>query len=228
MVYTALLLGFTGSIHCIGMCSPLAMAVTNLSSRVWLNRLLYNSGRIFTYAVLGLGAASAESLFPVSHYQNGISIALGMLLLTMGFAGISGIKIPFLTAVIVKFISLLKKIFARYLQQKRAGAVVLLGIVNGFLPCGLTFIALLFCLTLQGPWEGFFYMLLFGAGTLPAMMGLTALINPVMRRFQWNMRHVMTVLMITSGCMLIARVFVHPAAQGITHTAREAGITICR
>jgi sulfite exporter TauE/SafE len=209
MLFTALILGFTGSIHCIGMCSPLAMAVANVSKTVWLNRLFYNGGRIFIYSILGLGAASADALFPVSQYQNLISILLGITLLVMGVAGISGLKIPFITAGIAKFIALLKRTFARYLHKKNTSSVILLGMINGFLPCGLTFMALMVCVTLKGPWMGFTYMLIFGLGTLPAMLGFTAIINLIIKKFRWSVRSVMTVLMITSGSLLITRVFVH-------------------
>ncbi|HEY9048855.1 MAG TPA: sulfite exporter TauE/SafE family protein [Ohtaekwangia sp.] len=221
MLYAALILGFTGSMHCIGMCSPLAMAVTNLSRNAWLNRLLYNIGRIFTYSLLGFAAASTESLLPVAQYQNIVSILLGVILLVMGIAGVSGIHIPLVSTALAKFIAILKKIFAHYLKKKNTGSVILLGAINGFLPCGLTFMALMFCLTLQGPWQGFSYMLAFGIGTLPAMLGLTALINPLMKRFQWSVRHVITVLLIASGCLMIARVFI----DHTTHTIQPASTT---
>lgn len=230
MYVTALILGFTGSIHCVGMCSPLAMTVTNITSRAWLNRFLYNTGRIITYAFMGLAASSAEALIPIAQYQNKISCLLGIVLLIMGFAGFSGVTIPFITPLLVKFISLLKRIFSHYLKKRTTGSIIAMGIINGFLPCGLTFMALMFCLTLKGPCEGFTYMLLFGAGTLPAMIGLTALINPVVKKFRWSMQHVMTVLLLMSGCLLIARgVIHHPSlTHQNMHTPTVSEIVICR
>jgi len=228
MLYTALILGFTGSMHCIGMCSPLAMAVTNMSRHAWLNRLFYNAGRISTYSLLGFAAASAESLLPIARYQNLVSILLGVSLLVMGFAGMSGIHIPFVSTTMGKFIALLKKVFAHFLKRRHAGSVWLLGMINGFLPCGLTFMALMFCLTLPGPWHGFGYMALFGIGTLPAMLGLTILINPMMKRFQWSMRNIMVVLLITSGCVMIARVFVDHASHTAMQHPQEVTIVTCR
>jgi sulfite exporter TauE/SafE len=52
MIWTAFIIGFAGSLHCLGMCSPLAMAVTNMSPAIVLNRLLYNFGRILTYGLM--------------------------------------------------------------------------------------------------------------------------------------------------------------------------------
>ncbi|HEY8934105.1 MAG TPA: sulfite exporter TauE/SafE family protein [Cyclobacteriaceae bacterium] len=227
MFFTALILGFTGSMHCIGMCSPLAMAVANLSKKAWLNRLLYNAGRIFTYALLGSGAASADSLLPVSQYQNIISITLGIMLLIMGITGISGLRIPFITTLITKLTSALKRIFTHYLQKKTTGAVMLLGMINGFLPCGLTFIALMFCIALRTPWEGFIYMFLFGLGTLPAMLGLSVIINPIANKFHWRMSNVITVMMIISGCLLITRVWINHHEHHIP-ALQEHEIVVCR
>ena len=58
MLLTALILGFTGSLHCLGMCSPLAMMVTGQSAKGFTKRLVYNSGRIVTYSVAGFIVAS--------------------------------------------------------------------------------------------------------------------------------------------------------------------------
>ena len=76
MFYTALIIGFMGSLHCVGMCSPLAMAVANLSPRTMISRLLYNSGRILTYSILGATVASVGFALPLTHYQNVMSLVL--------------------------------------------------------------------------------------------------------------------------------------------------------
>ena len=77
MWYTALLIGITGSLHYAGMCSPLLMAVTNLTKSVVVNRLLYNGGRILTYAILGSLFSGAGSFLPISPYQNLLSLLFG-------------------------------------------------------------------------------------------------------------------------------------------------------
>ena len=76
MVLTALIMGLTGSLHCVGMCSPLAMAVGNMNTRAFLNRVIYNAGRIVTYGVLGLGIAGVGLALPISKFQNLVSILL--------------------------------------------------------------------------------------------------------------------------------------------------------
>jgi sulfite exporter TauE/SafE len=210
MWFTALILGFAGSLHCAGMCSPLAMAAT-MRGHVLLNRFLYNAGRIFTYGLLGTIMSTTGMGLSASGFQNQLSIILGILLLIIGVTGISTIHLPGITPGLQKIASALKSAFADYLARKTYFATMVLGVLNGLLPCGLTFLALTYCLTVS-PLNGFIFMLLFGAGTLPAMFGLAFLLSGIMKRFQWSMRRVTTVLLIISGCLLIARVFfIHPA-----------------
>ena len=94
---TALILGFAGSIHCIGMCAPLAIAVTSMRRSAALNRVAYNIGRVSTYGILGAIIASAGVVLPIHRYQNIISIVLGASLLLIALGGIKHVRIPGLT-----------------------------------------------------------------------------------------------------------------------------------
>ena len=205
---TALIIGFAGSVHCLGMCSPLVMAVSSLKPSALLNRLLYNSGRIVTYAVMGALVSGIGMILPLHKFQNIISIALGTALLLIGFAGLPKIQIPGLTSGVQRFTTTLKTLFAAQLKQKSRGAIMLLGALNGLLPCGLTLIALAWCLTLRGPLDGLKFMLLFGAGTLPVMLGLTSALPLVIKKLNWSIQKLTTSMLILSGCVLIARVFI--------------------
>jgi len=111
MWLTALIMGLAGSLHCAGMCSPLAMTITSMNSPAISNRLLYNAGRILTYGLLGASVASMGLILPLPKFQNILSITLGIILITMGVTGISGLRIPLLTISIIKFTNLIKNIF---------------------------------------------------------------------------------------------------------------------
>lgn len=228
MWLTAFMIGLAGSLHCAGMCSPLAMTLT--SSHALGGRVLYNFGRITTYGVLGGVIASLGFLFPLERFQNLLSVLLGLSLLAMASAGITGIRIPLITPAMIRFTGWLKKLFAGFLKNKSAGTMLLLGALNGLLPCGLTFLALTFCITLAGPLQGFLYMLCFGAGTLPVMLGLASLAGFFTNKLHWNTRKITTGVMLLSGVLLIARVFItHQHESHITHSAPvEVDIVICR
>lgn len=207
MVLTALVMGFAGSLHCIGMCSPLAMAVSNASPRVALNRIIYNLGRIFTYGILGAMVGTIGWTLSFGNFQNLISVLLGVTLLLFGLLGVSNIHVPGLTKGLQHATTYLKHLFGKFLQRKNFYSVFILGSLNGILPCGLTFLALTYCLTLNSPAESFYFMILFGLGTLPAMAGLTAILMDLVKRFNISLRKLTTSMLILSGCLLIARVF---------------------
>jgi len=206
MVLTALIMGLTGSLHCVGMCSPLAMAVGNMNTRAFLNRVIYNAGRIVTYGVLGLTIAGVGLAFPISKFQNLISIFLGIILLLAG-TGLLKVNIPILSSAIGKLTVTLKKLFTRFLNRKNFGSVFLLGTLNGILPCGLVWIALTYSFTLQSTMEGFSFMILFGIGTLPVMLGFTSVITQLLQRFNFNFQGITSAMLILSGILLIVRVF---------------------
>jgi len=144
MFYTATIMGFAGSLHCAGMCSPLAMAMTR-NKPFLLSSILYNSGRIFLYGLLGALAAAFGSMLHLNSYQQIISIVLGGLFLLAGFS-FRSVRIPFLDKAIAAFTSYLKKGFGIISNQKLGYTTFILGMLNGMLPCGLTYLALSACL----------------------------------------------------------------------------------
>lgn len=207
MWLTAFVIGFAGSMHCLGMCSPLVLAVTSQKPSALISRVLYNAGRIAVYALIGAVISGVGMLLPLHQVQNAVSLVLGAVLLLIGIGAIK-IHPPGLTAATSRLTSRLKIMFGKYIRRKTWRATILLGALNGLLPCGLTLIALSWCTTLRGPVDGFNFMLLFGAGTLPVMLGFTSALPALLRRLNWNIQRLTTSMLILSGCVLIARVFI--------------------
>ncbi len=227
MWLTALVMGFAGSLHCLGMCSPLAMAVTTLRKPFFINRLVYNGGRIFCYGLLGALVSSFGSLFRLSGIQNILTISLGCVLILVGLGGISHIRIPVLTGMIQRITFAIKGLFSGFLQKKTILSMAMMGMLNGLLPCGLTYLALTYCLTVAHAADGFFFMLIFGAGTLPVMLGFTSGLQSLITRFNFSFRNFSTVAMITLGILLITRsVYVQYHAKN--HYQSEDTTVICR
>jgi sulfite exporter TauE/SafE len=146
-------------------------------------------------------------MLPIHEFQNLFSLAIGFVLILVGLSGVQKIRIPAVTTALRRFTQLLKATFAAQLKKKSKFSIALLGALNGLLPCGLTSVALAWCLTLREPVDAFNFMLLFGAGTLPAMLGLTGVINWAANTQRWSMQSITTTLLILSGCALIVRVF---------------------
>jgi uncharacterized protein len=224
MLTTAFILGLAGSLHCIGMCSPLAYAVTGRGGDIMVNKFIYNIGRILMYCLLGAGVSAVGGMLPVT-FQYAISIVLGVSLVIIGITR-SNFRTPVLIP-LMRFTSFLKNQFSTFLQNKKHSSVFMLGVLNGLLPCGLTFLALTTCITLASPVGGFVFMAVFGAGTLPAMLGLVSLIPVLTKRFNLNTTRLMVIMQLAAGCLLIVRVLL--VEPGVTHTT-TAGvdqISIC-
>jgi hypothetical protein len=227
MWLTALIMGVAGSLHCAGMCSPLAMAITSANRTALINRILYNAGRIVTYGILGAIVAGAGYLLPLTGFQSALSLLLGLGLILIALLGYNGNRIRFVTNALLRFSNRLKKIFSHFIQHKTPGALLLMGAINGLLPCGLTFLALSVCLTLATPFDGLMYMLLFGVGTLPVMLGLVSVAGLLTRKLRWDIRTITTGMMVLSGVLLIARVFLMHLPEAHQHTS-VLEIIVCR
>jgi sulfite exporter TauE/SafE len=224
MLITAIILGFAGSLHCVGMCSPLAFAVTRKSGGGVRSRVLYNIGRILMYCMLGTVVSAIGVMLPIT-VQYVISITLGLALLVIGITG-SNFNAPVL-APVLRFTSFLKTQFSKFLQQKNDYSIFAMGVLNGLLPCGLTFLALTSCITLSGPLDGFIFMAAFGAGTLPVMLGLVSIIPFFAKRLNLSVGRLSTVMQIAAGCLLIVRVLlVEPHIPQAAQTSDQ--IILCR
>ena len=206
MFLTAFIIGFAGSLHCASMCSPLVMAVTSFKKPYIYNRIIYNAGRIMTYGVLGMTAAAFGSLFNFNGFQTVLSFVLGGILLIMGITGSKLIqRIPVLTTIVHRVTVWIRDLFSQLLKEKRILSHLLLGALNGLLPCGLTYLALTYCLILPDYTSGFVFMFYFGLGTLPVMLGFTSALKYLMHRYQFSLHRFSTVSMIVLGLLLIGR-----------------------
>lgn len=226
-MWTAIVLGLAGSLHCAGMCSPLAMAVTARKPFV-INKVIYNTGRIFTYGLLGVLAAVFGGLFSLTAYQGVLSFTMGAVFLLMGVGAITGVNIPYLRGGLNKLTLALKKLFGFWLQKKQAGSIFVMGMLNGLLPCGLTYMALTYCFILPTATDGFIFMLMFGLGTWPVMIGLSWLMSLGFTRLTQHYQRIAMFAFAAVGIWLMVRVFVpHPMTHEITRGKTVSEEVIC-
>lgn len=205
MYTTAILMGFAGGLHCAGMCGPLVLAATAKNPFAG-NKVIYNLGRILMYGILGVIAGAVGSVFPFENYQNLLAYFIGGILLLIGFGAINGLRIPILTPLIYQLTNWIKKAFGHLLKGKRN--LFFLGMLNGLLPCGLTYLALTYCFTLDSFKDGFLFMVVFGAGTIPVMVGLLWLIGTSIKNVSFSHRKVSTIVMIVIGSLVIGRTLI--------------------
>lgn len=177
---TLFLLGFFGGGHCVGMCGGLSSAFA-LQLPPGLNRagliVLLNLGRISSYVFIGLlvGAIGqiGISLDQTRWLQNGLYLSANLLLLFLGLylAGISSLatRIESIGRPVWKR---LNPLLNRLLPIQSVPACFGVGMLWGWLPCGLVYSASLYALGSGNALEGGLYMLAFALGTLPNLLAM--------------------------------------------------------
>lgn len=169
----ALLTGLVGSLHCVGMCGPIALALPvggQSLMKATLSRLLYNVGRILTYSALGLFFGSFGKAIFIAGFQQQFSILAGILLIISILPSHFTINLPF-QYFTNSLVFSIKKLFS----IKSTLGFLLLGLANGLLPCGMVYMALAGALLSSSPLEGAIVMALFGIGTAPLMFSVSIL-----------------------------------------------------
>lgn len=175
IMLSGLLLGFLGSFHCVGMCGPLALSLPVSDFPKWKRIsavVIYNSGRIFTYAMLGLILGFAGQNIQLAGFQSAFSIITGLLLVFIAFQLFLQ-KTNQIPAFLKGFQSRIMKFMGYALKQKTVGGFGLLGMANGLLPCGMVYLAIAGAVNTGSIASGSLFMTLFGLGTFPAMMVLS-------------------------------------------------------
>ena len=171
---TALAIGFFGSLHCLGMCGPIAMLCPSFSagrSGRFFSALVYNGGRILSYSALGsLGGLAGQTLF-LFKWQQAFSVATGAIIVAGALLSLKPQHF-FYSSFAGRTFSNLQRTMSSLLGKRTAFSVLSIGLINGFLPCGMVLLALAGSLGTSTPGEGALYMILFGAGTTPMMAGL--------------------------------------------------------
>lgn len=168
---TAFLLGLVGSLHCAGMCGPLALALPaaeGTTRSFILGRFAYNLGRVLTYCLLGLFFGLVGKSLMLAGVQRWVSIALGVTLI-LGLLVSRKLSVWFPVA---RLVAQLKSRMAVLLRRRSLQSLTLLGLLNGLLPCGLVYVACAGATATGGILPGAGYMILFGAGTVPMMLAI--------------------------------------------------------
>lgn len=170
--------GFLGSAHCIGMCGPLALSLPGadrLPARFLVERGLYNLGRILTYTGLGGGVGLVGRAVRFAGYQQMLSIGMGTLMVLVA-------TVPWVHRVASRLerapSTMLRRVtkpMSTLYSSGGAGAMLLIGLLNGLLPCGFVYAALGTALTAGSVGQSMTFMAAFGLGTGPAMLGVSLL-----------------------------------------------------
>lgn len=208
LIISALGLGFASGFHCIGMCGPIALSMgltKNQKTNFYLQNITYQFGRILTYSVLGSVLGIIGQSFELAGFQNYLTIAVGILLIIMAVSSFGGkdfaAKIPFVSKILLK----IKMNLGKILQKPDYKSRFATGILNGFLPCGMVYMALTASLAAGGIWQSSLFMFLFGLGTFPFMFFVVLAGNFITTAFRVKILKVIPVMMILLGGLFVLR-----------------------
>lgn len=229
-MWALLLMGFLGSLHCVGMCGPLAILIHQQSrSRQrypWQGMVLYHLGRISTYMLLGLlvGLLST-SLW--GHLQFYLALVAGLILIMASFSLLPWERQIWALPGMRWLGERIPRYYAHFMQLPAFWAPAAGGMVNGLLPCGLVYLALSAALVTGDPWLSVSLMGMFGLGTVPAL-AITQLAGwKVQGKLGWVRRYVLPVFLLLTGGFLLLRAFAVPVPADLRLLLEMTHIPMC-
>jgi len=172
MLWSAILLGLLGSFHCVGMCGPIAFMLPvdrSHSLKKIVQIFTYHFGRLLAYSLIGLAFGFVGKGLYLFGIQQQLSIAIGVLMIVIVLIPTRIFNKYNFSKPIYKLISKVKSALGQALKKKTADTFLTIGFLNGFLPCGLVYMAVFGSLASASALQGSLYMFLFGLGTIPLM-----------------------------------------------------------
>jgi len=207
-LWSALALGFLGSIHCIGMCGPIALALPrgfNSRTSLLVSRLLYNAGRVITYALMGALCGLVGKLVVMAGFQQTLSVLAGVVILLGVFLPTKLARRILPMSRVTGLVDRIKAVWGRMFGIHTQRSLFAIGLLNGLLPCGLVYVALAAAAAGGTVTSGSLYMILFGVGTFPALF-VTSLFGGVLPiRFRQSLLRLLPVGAVLLALLLILR-----------------------
>lgn len=201
--WTAIVMGFVGSLHCAAMCGPIAIAATSQQSII--SKLVYNFGRLTTYAAMGAAFGLLGLGFEFAGVQQWISIIMGSLLIFVAlFFGIKPLE-SVATGILRQPYSWVKAKLGKLLAYSSLASRFIVGLANGLLPCGLVYMGIAGSIAMGSIVESALYMFLFGLGTLPMMFGVSLAGNFIGQKFRTLALKAVPVMVVVIGLLFILR-----------------------
>lgn len=207
MLTTALVLGALGSLHCIGMCGPIAfMLPLNRQNRLkgGLQLGLYHGGRLLAYGLIGLVFGLIGKGLYLFGFQQNLSILLGAIMILLVLIPARTFRKWKPAAPVYRLLGKLQSAMGAKLREGNPDAFLSIGFLNGFLPCGLVYMALVGAMAMASAPMGALYMMVFGLGTVPLMSG-AALMGKVFKTKLPAVRKWIPVFVVVIGLLFILR-----------------------
>lgn len=229
-MWAAFLIGFLGSLHCVGMCGPLAIIIHQRSLRTGRSGaqglVLYHAGRVSTYIGLGLLVGLLSTAL-WGRLQVGLSVFAGVVLLLSAFSLLPWERKIWSLPGFRTLGEWIPRTYGRLMASPSPLAPWLGGMVNGLLPCGLVYLALSTALATGDPLLSAQMMLLFGLGTVPALLATQLVGLKVRERLGAVRKVVLPAFLLLTGSFLLLRAFSVPVPADLRLLMEMTRIPLC-
>ncbi|MCJ7467804.1 MAG: sulfite exporter TauE/SafE family protein [Maribacter sp.] len=208
MLLSAIILGLFGSLHCIGMCGPIAfMLPVDQSNQVKKGTqiFIYHFGRVMAYGLIGLIFGLLGNGLYIFGLQQKLSIIIGILMILVVLIPYKTFAKYNLSKPLYKMLAKIKNKLGQELKKKSPDTFLTIGFLNGFLPCGLVYIALFGAIATGNTFQGSLYMILFGIGTIPLMTTAVYLSNLLKGPIRGKVQKLIPVFVVIMGLLFILR-----------------------
>ncbi|WP_083631227.1 sulfite exporter TauE/SafE family protein [Labilibacter marinus] len=205
IIISGFVLGLMGSLHCAGMCGPIALSLPLYGKGAGTKAfggVMYNVGRTITYGIMGAIFGMIGQGLSLVGFQQWVSVIMGALmiisvLIPSVFKNVNTGNIP--------IAGMVRKGIQKLFVKKSFGRLFFIGLLNGLLPCGLVYLAIAGAIGTGDVLTGTLFMILFGLGTLPMMLAISMLGNMVSIAIREKINKVIPVLVVIIGIIFILR-----------------------
>ncbi|SHJ66774.1 sulfite exporter TauE/SafE family protein [Pseudozobellia thermophila] len=208
MFLSALILGLMGSLHCVGMCGPIAFMLpvdrTN-NFKKFGQVSIYHLGRLLAYGLIGLVFGWLGKGLYVFGMQQNLSIAIGIVMIVLVLVPARLLGKYNVSRPIYRLISQVKSRLGQELKKKSPDTFLTIGFLNGFLPCGLVYMGLFGSIAMGSAWQGALYMILFGLGTVPLMTAAVYFSTLLQGGLRNKVQKLIPVFVVIVGALFILR-----------------------
>ena len=208
IIILALTIGLTSSLHCVGMCGPIALSLglnAENKFKFSIRNLTYQLGRVTTYTLLGAFLGIIGESFSFAGLQNYLSIAIGVLMIIMvmipQFYENGATSLRPINQLMIK----VKILLGKYLIKKDSSSLYIVGVLNGLLPCGAVYATLTAAIAMGSVTKSALFMLFFGLGTLPLMFATVLFGNFLSVKQRQTILKILPIITIILGLLFILR-----------------------
>ena len=173
--------------------------------RAFTGTVLYHLGRMLSYSIIGLLFGMIGKGLYLAGFQQRLSILIGILMIVLVLLPARTLNSLSFTRPLYRIMDRIKKSLGGYLNKRSSWSLLPIGILNGFLPCGLVYMALLGSISTGEAMQGAIYMAWFGLGTIPMMTTAVFLGNFLKISVRNKIQKAIPIFVVIVGLLFILR-----------------------